>query len=321
MTGHQINEACTRASDGGFFKLATLISQAGGDDLFKQDLRTQLEIWKSEKLAPSGNNNLTGAQGGLVGRGVWRIYNLLAGLVGQDEESRPEDDICVGLDWKRVFGLCLWYGSSVDASIADVVKTYEGMILRKSRAPPSDVSRPIPKWAIEKKRRESQISSGLSRSSLFLGSTYTTAPEELPEDPLYALMKLHADPALTLSKALNPLSFSSSGVDLGIAICWHLYIVLSRVMRVRDFSDRQWKKHRKPHGGLINGFRHNSKAKEIGSGDSSADDNSDEENSILSEGNSPTADLLTSTYALQLESWGLLQEAAFVLLHLEGSVG
>ena len=39
------------------------------------------------------------------------------------------------------------------------------------------------------------------------------------------------------------------------------------------------------------------------------------------EGHSPTADLLASSYAFELESWGMIQEAAFVLLHLEGSSG
>lgn len=329
MTGHQINEACTKASEGGYFKLATLISQAGGDDLFKQDIQSQLEIWKSEKLAPSANNNLASTHIGLVGRGVWRIYNLLAGLVGQDEErGRPEDDICADLDWKRVFGLCLWYGSSVDASVSDVVNTYEGMILRNSRVASCGIARPIPRWAIEKKKKESQLpSSGPSRLGLFHSSSSTMSSEDLPEDPLYALIKLHADPALSLSKALNPYSFSPAGVDLGIVMCWHLYIILSRVMRVRDFSDRtvlplQRNKHRKRHNGLINGVNHDGNDKEIVSDDDhSVDDDSDDEHRIRPEGLSPTADLLTSTYALELESWGLLQEAVFVLLHLEGTVG
>jgi nuclear pore complex protein Nup98-Nup96 len=241
--------------------------------------------------------------------------------VVQDEERRPEDDICTGLDWKRVFGLFLWYGSSVDASIADVVKNYEGVILQNSRAASSEVSRPIPKWAIEKKKREPQLPS--SRLGLLLSSSAITSPEDLPDDPLYALIKLHANPALSLSKTLNPLSFSSAGVDLGIVMCWHLYIVLSRVMRVRDFSDRtllpiQRRKHRKRHSGLINGISHDNEAKESDSGD---DYSTDEENRTRPEGHSPTADLLTSVYALELESWGLLQEAVFVLLHLEGSVG
>ena len=39
------------------------------------------------------------------------------------------------------------------------------------------------------------------------------------------------------------------------------------------------------------------------------------------ENHSPSADLLANSYALQLEEMGMLQEAVFVLLHLEGSAG
>jgi nuclear pore complex protein Nup98-Nup96 len=39
------------------------------------------------------------------------------------------------------------------------------------------------------------------------------------------------------------------------------------------------------------------------------------------EGHSSSADLLASSYAHQLEQLGMLQEAVFVLLHIEGSAG
>ena len=65
-------------------------------------------------------------------------------------------------------------------------------------------------------------------------------------------------------------------------------------MRVRDFSDRS------DPGVLVEE-------------DVTADDRV--------EGHSPSADLLASGYALQLENLGLLQEAVFVLLHIEGSAG
>ena len=46
-----------------------------------------------------------------------------------------------------------------------------------------------------------------------------------------------------------------------------------------------------------------------------------EELEVLVEGHSPSADLLASSYAHQLEQMGMIQEATFVLLHLEGSLG
>lgn len=326
LTGHQITEACAKATEGGYFKLATLISQAGGDELFKQDIRSQLEIWKNEKLAPGINSIAANMQSGLVGMGVWRVYHLLAGLIDEDnEKSRPEDDICVGLDWKRAFGLCLWYGTSLDTSIADVVETYEGLFLRSSLSPAREVARPVPKWTTEKKKRGPQPPPlGSSRLGLYVSSGMSIL-DDLPVDPLYALIKLHANPALSLSKALNPLSFSSAGVNLGVLMCWHLYIILSRVMQVRDFADRvpqpQQGAHKRRQSGFVNGAGNDIIPVQDSSSDNQSSDGSLEEDSLKTDGHSPTADLLTSTYSFELESWGMLQEAAFVLLHIESSVG
>ncbi|KAF8893230.1 nuclear protein 96-domain-containing protein [Gymnopilus junonius] len=313
LTGHQISQASASAADGGYIKLSTLISQAGGDDLFKDYILSQLEIWKSEKLSPGSNAALTSSPNGLVGRSVWRVYKLLSGLIQYEgPDTRAGDDIFTGLDWKRVFGLCLWYGTSVDASVSDVVKVYES-ILEESQE--SDVSRPVPKWIASKPKKG--LSSSLGSSPLGL---FAAAQQTQPEDPLYILIKLHADPALSLSKALNPLSFAPTGLDWGIGMCWHLYIILSRVMRIRDFADRGNRgirpTTRRPGGSLVNGFGGSDRD------DSSTDGLSNQgDDSFPPEGHSPSADLLTTGYAFILESWGMLQEAAFVLMHLEGSAG
>ncbi|KAH9478612.1 Nuclear pore complex protein Nup98-Nup96 [Psilocybe cubensis] len=316
LTGHQINEACTTAADGGYFKLATLLSQAGGDDLFKEDILSQIDIWKREKLVPGSTATSNGGVG-LVSRGIWKIYNLLGGVIHQGEtDGSQSEDVCTGLDWKRVFGLFLWYGTSVNASIADVVHAYENILLQISNGP-STIAKPIPKWAASLAKQGLPLPLGSARSSLFSGSS-SSATDNLPEDPLYVLIKLFSNPALSLSKALNPLSFTPSGLDWGIGMCWHLYIILSRVMRVRDFSDRTdlartQQKGQKGKSALSNGRSH------VDSSDGSTRDDDDDD--FQPEGHSPSADLLTSAYAFELESWGLVQEASFVLLHLEGSVG
>ena len=317
LTGHQVSEACSTAADGGYLKLSTLISQAGGDDLYKNDIIAQLDIWKNEKLAPGSNPGLGNPQNGLVGRSVWKVYNLLGGLLTEGPEGTSEDILCAGLDWKRTFGLCLWYGTSVDSSVADAVNTYEHVLSEGVQNLSSNqIAQPIPKWAIGKKKFLTPSPTS-SRFGLFTSSLI-----QAPDDPLFALIKLCADPTLSLSKALNPLSFAPSGLDWGIGMCWHLYIILSRIMRVRDFADRSYpgaKFKGRPPGNLTNGFE-GSGGREHSS-TSSSDVSKDEDDEGPSEGHSPTADLLTSSYAFELESWGMIQEAAFVLLHLEGSVG
>jgi len=248
-----------------------------------------------------------------VGRDVWRLYCLLGGLIHQeDPDDRTGVEVCSGLDWKRVFGLYLWYGTKVDSSISDVVKVYESVLLRNSPTPSTEVARPIPKWITT----QSNHGKTFSRLGLYAG----TSPPQEPDDPLYALIKIYADPTLSLSKALNPLSFAPSGLDWGVAMCWHLYIILSRVMRVRDFADRSdpavRPNKRKPKGSLVNGFGGSSHG-----GRSEDGLNDDEDDNAPIEGHSPSANLLTSSYAFELESWGMIQEAVFVLMHLEDSAG
>ncbi|KIM46777.1 hypothetical protein M413DRAFT_440353 [Hebeloma cylindrosporum] len=310
LSGHQISEACSAAADGGYIKLSTLISQAGGDELFKEDILAQLEIWKSEKLSP-GSSNHPSAQNGLIGRGVWRIYRLLSGPVQPEgSDSSQADDVFAGLDWKRVFGLCLWYGSSVDASVADVVNAYERVLLHNSKGTSHEVARPIPRWAAK------TISHHPHATSVGAYTGVSRANDTVPQDPLYVLIRLHADPALSLTNALNPLSFAPSGLDWGIAMCWHLYIILSRVMGVRDFADRsastiRSKPSTKGRKSQVNGIRSRSSL------DGRVREAEEEDDEIRIEGHSPSADLLAAGYAFELESWGMIQEAAFVLLHLE----
>ncbi|KAG7448787.1 uncharacterized protein BT62DRAFT_728030 [Guyanagaster necrorhizus] len=113
-------------------------------------------------------------------------------------------------------------------------------------------------------------------------------------DGLFSILRLFADAACSLTRELDPASFGSSRIDCTLP--WHLYIILSRCMRVRDFSDR----------GDPGGW-HN--------------EDTEAEEEVRVDGHSPTADLVTSMYAGQLEQIGLVQEAAFVLLHIEGSAG
>jgi nuclear pore complex protein Nup98-Nup96 len=85
-------------------------------------------------------------------------------------------------------------------------------------------------------------------------------------------------------------------------------------MRARDFADRVPEASSKGKGrasGLPNGIL----------GQEEDDENSEEDVSPGHDGHSHTANLLTSAYAFELEGWGMVQEAAFVLLHLESSEG
>ncbi|KZT04508.1 uncharacterized protein LAESUDRAFT_737928 [Laetiporus sulphureus 93-53] len=115
--------------------------------------------------------------------------------------------------------------------------------------------------------------------------SWTLSSAAEPPDALYSLIKLYADSSCKLSSILDPRSFSESPVDYRLA--WHLYVILARCLRVRD----------------LNGRGH-------AAGSGSQD---------TSEGHSANAEILASSYALQLEEAGMIQEAVFVLLHIESS--
>ncbi|KAG5642363.1 hypothetical protein DXG03_002960 [Asterophora parasitica] len=280
LTGNQVEKAVTAAMDGGFHKLATLISQAGGDWEFREDLKEQLQLWENERIDAH------------VDESVRKVYALLAGVVdrvvegsrGGGLEKAADVDVLKGLDWKRAFGVHLWFAEPVDAPIAQVFQAYDQLV--KASTPQRQISRPLP-WYSEKNTGATQLPWNLPSAS--------TA-----SDGLFSLIRLHAEPGCSLSQILTPLSFGTSPVDYSLA--WHLYIILSRCMRVRDFADRGY-----PVGRVRR------------MDDSFSEDAEQEEDTP--EGHSPSADLLASSYAFQLEGLGMIQEALFVLLHIEGSAG
>ncbi|VDB88876.1 unnamed protein product [Peniophora sp. CBMAI 1063] len=269
LSGHQIEEACEAALANGDVRLATLLAQAGGDDDFRADIGEQLEVWRNDRVDAH------------IPEDIRRIYGLLAGEVdrlegsdGTGVERCAEVLIARGLDWKRTLGLHLWYSKPLEAPIAEVFDAYDA----HREAHPERTAAPRPWYLTE---------------STLSPSAWNTPRDDALDDALYNLIRLYADPQFTLSSLMVPHSFGPSPVDY--ALLWHMYIILSRCLRAKDFGDRD-----EPDAGAMS-------------------QDGDEDERV--EGHSPSADILASSYAHQLEQAGLIQEAAFVLLHIESSVG
>lgn len=261
LSGHQIERACEAALEAGDLRLATLVAQAGGDDEFREDLYLQLAKWREYKV----DSHIEPA--------YRRVYELLCGNVGVSEgrgkgdkvDGCEEINVAEGLGWKRALGLHLWYGT-FQAPVATAVERYDQA---------GTVAPPTPSYLLS------------SPTSSTDPTTWAPSAHDIPLDPLYHLLKLSVSPTHSLESALLPRNFGSSPLDARLP--WHLYILLSRVLRRRDFEDRV----------------------EI---DQEEMQEEDEEGA---EGNSVRADLLTTGYADQLESLGMWEWSAFVLLHLE----
>ncbi|GJE85205.1 Nup96 domain-containing protein [Phanerochaete sordida] len=273
LTGYQVEKAVDIATEAGNVKLATLLAQADGDVEFKEDLKAQLALWREERIDVH------------IDESVRKVYALLAGVVDVLEGSKgvglercADVHLAKGLDWKRAFGLHLWYNQSMDAPISSAFEAYD----RARKEDPQNVAAPLP-WYRE--------------SASDVKTPWKLPPGAEPPDALFSLIRMFADPACSLSSVLTPLSFSPSPLDHRLP--WHLYILVSRCLRIRDLADR---------GDVVDERR---------DGDEEAEAAMEPE----VEGHSPSADLLASSYALQLEAAGMLQEAVFVLLHIEGSAG
>ncbi|CAE6383898.1 unnamed protein product [Rhizoctonia solani] len=216
LTGNQVARATDAAIDANEMHLATLISQIGGDAEFRNDIESQLAKWKEQKIDAHIE--------------VWvrKIYALLAGVVGSVEGSKSRDpaekcgDIIVAenLDWKRVYGLHLWFGGFFNSPSVEALESYEAACNNSSLA----TALPHP-WYVE---RPASIDSEALRWSV-LG-------ESVPKDALFEIIKLAMDDTVPFDVALYPRAFGPSPIDY--RIIWHAYILLARVLQKRDVSDR-----------------------------------------------------------------------------------
>ena len=213
LSGHQIERACEAAMDCKDLRLATLLSQAGGDDSFRSDIKLQLAKWREYRVDPH------------ISKEHRRIYELLSGNVGISAGNLEGDAIdqvqalyiSEGLDWKRAFGLQLWYGK-FHATVSESLARYEDSTvanLRTASSLPLYLEKPSTAAAVTPKWKPSLNS---------------------PSDPLFEFIKLYTDPSHSLESVLLPRNFTSSPLDYRLP--WHLYIIFSRVLRKRDFGDR-----------------------------------------------------------------------------------
>jgi nuclear pore complex protein Nup98-Nup96 len=212
LTGNQVERATESALKEGDLHLATLLAQAGGDADFRADIEEQLVKWKDQVLDAHIDDSYR------------KIYSLLAGVVDILPASNSKDPversrelvIAEGLDWKRAFGLQLWFGTQLETPTAEALDNYQA-VDRDLAALPLPWYRETPS----------------STSNRRLWRVNSRTPEN---DGLYELIRLDMDIAMPLEHALYPRAFSPSPLDFRLT--WHLCVLLSSCLRRRDFTDR-----------------------------------------------------------------------------------
>lgn len=115
LSGHNIPDACNALLGGLDLRLATMVAQIGGDLNMREDMASQIEEWRRLDVLSEMEES------------VRALYELIAGNCAQSEgkqlDGRENKATTFGiaqyfgLDWRRAFGLRLWYGTLVDEPI------------------------------------------------------------------------------------------------------------------------------------------------------------------------------------------------------------
>jgi nuclear pore complex protein Nup98-Nup96 len=169
LTGGNIPEACASLLAGSNFHLAQMVSQIGGDKVFRETMAKQLDDWSELNVSSEINDCIR------------TIYELLAGRTldcrgksGSGSENKvPSFKFSdrFKLDWKRAFGLRLWYGTLQVDDVASAVLQFTADLDDNG-----EPAKPLP-WFV------------LAREDM----GWDDPNPESREDPLWGLLKFYAD--------------------------------------------------------------------------------------------------------------------------------
>ncbi|KAF2178380.1 hypothetical protein K469DRAFT_600109 [Zopfia rhizophila CBS 207.26] len=282
ISGHNIADACHNLLSGLDLRLATIVSQIdGGDLMMRRDMATQIEEWRRmDTLAEMDDS-------------VRALYELLAGNCGRSEgkigdgrENRASTFNIAGrfgLDWRRAFGLRLWYGTLVDEPIEMAVAQFADA-LREGR---EDV-KPVP-WFVEQ-----DIDTG-----------WKDPEPNSREDILWGILKLYASSKLDLPANLEDVLAPEnvSGHPLNARQSFQMF----QLFKARQEEDEEGRKVSMPTSRSANGLRES-----FLSSTASAAEKDDQADDALT----ALGDNLTLTYAASLHTTELWTTAVFVYMHL-----
>jgi nuclear pore complex protein Nup98-Nup96 len=203
LTCGDVEEACNALVEGRNFHLATLVTQMPGEPRFQDTLSKQLEAWRNLNSLSEFDDHLRA------------IYELLAGNVCEAsgrvgpgrENSIPNLEFSsrFNLDWRRAFGLRLWYGKNTTPIENAVNAFFQELDSGKEKV------LPLP-WFIQQKH----------------DTIWTDPTPNEREDVLWGLLKLYArvepqdvDDTPNLATVLAPENVSGNPTDarLSFQLC------------------------------------------------------------------------------------------------------
>ncbi|KAI0178618.1 nuclear protein 96-domain-containing protein [Hypoxylon sp. FL1284] len=204
LSGHRIAEACKHLLDGKNFRLATLVSLIGSNDMAKRDAKEQMKEWQDANVLSE------------FSQPIRALYEMLSGNVCVCEgtkgasENRAESFLIskrFGLNWQQAFGLRLWYAISTEDTIGKAVEKYREDVEQDRELPPTT-------WFTEH---------GIK-------GIWNDPDKDVREDVLWGLLRLYSDDQVDLEALLRPENSQLSPLDF--RLCWQLGQALTSIGRV-----------------------------------------------------------------------------------------
>lgn len=211
LSGNNVEDACDDLLHGKDFRLATLVAQIGGDKIMREDMGNQINEWRRLNVLSE------------ITEPIRALYELMAGntCLCEGKKGALEDRARTfimserfGLDWRRAFGLRLWYAIDPDDGIEEAVNKFS-----QDMDSGNEEKKPLP-WVVEQ---------GLE--ALWMDEC---AAERI--DLLWGLLKLFADCAdhseVNFADIVMPENVSRNPTDTRLS--FQLYHALSSSIRIRE---------------------------------------------------------------------------------------
>ncbi|KAF2130193.1 hypothetical protein P153DRAFT_313762 [Dothidotthia symphoricarpi CBS 119687] len=201
LSCNNVADACHALIEGLDLRLATMVAQIGGDASMRESMTSQLEEWRRLDMLSEMQDSHRA------------LYELLSGncmqaegKTGTGRENRASTfniSSRFALDWRRAFGLRLWYGTMAEESLDSAIAQFADAVKEGKE----DV-KPVP-WFVE--------------ASADMG--WTDSQAENREDLLWGILKLYtsskADVSANLEDVLAPENVS--GHPLNARLSFQLF--------------------------------------------------------------------------------------------------
>lgn len=222
LSAHNIWGATDELMEGRDYRLATMVAQIGASDTIHRELTAQINTWRER----DDLSEITPA--------IRTLYELLAGNTcvsngkhGTGRENKAETfniSSKFNLDWKRAFGLKLWYGNSAAEPLATSIRLFwEDLASSREKV------RPVP-WFVEQ-----NINTGWNDKNrekcqdILWGLMLIYASLQKPNDSMRRLRS-----SINLGDILAPQNLTGTPVDARLS--FQLYQLLS-ARQIIDFDD------------------------------------------------------------------------------------